>query len=71
MAAELRDCPRCGHGGTARVVFERFGKQTWWCVDCGHDWDAHGPSLSTGATQREEAIATLAPHPQNKHKRAA
>ena len=61
MASELRDCPHCGARHSARVIYERFGTETWWCADCGRDWDAHPPSLSIGITQRSEAIATLAP----------
>jgi ribosomal protein L37AE/L43A len=61
MPCELRDCPNCGARLTAQVIYERFGTETWWCVECGLDWDAHGPSLSIGTTQRAEAIATLAP----------
>ena len=70
MASELRDCPRCGRGESARVVYERFGEQTWWCVECGHDWDAHGPLLSIGTTHRSEAIASLDLH-RSRSKHAA
>jgi hypothetical protein len=54
------------------VVYERFGEQTWWCVECGRDWDAHGPSPSIGddsalaghresQAARPEALSSLIP----------
>jgi len=63
MASELRDCPNCGAPHSARVIYERFGTETWWCIKCGHGWEVQAESLSIGATQRSEAIATLAPAP--------
>ena len=60
---ERRDCPRCGTSGSARVVYERFGTLTWWCLRCDYDWEAHTESLTIGATQREEALASLRPAP--------
>lgn len=56
---ERRDCPRCGAARSASIIYERFGTLTWWCVACDHDWQTASESLAIGATQRDEAVASL------------